>query len=235
MELKKAPQADLEKKKGSWLAMGFVAVLGLTLAAFVWTSYDVRMLQQGNLELDLAEEEMIPQSIVTPPPPPPPPAPTTVIEIVDDEEEIEEELEIDDLEVEENTEIEIFEPVEEEVEEDEIFMVVEKMPTLPQCKDLGSDQERNQCTQLEIIKTVQGNAKYPPIAKDAGIQGTVYVYFEVSKEGKVEKATVRRGVDKRLDEEALRAVNTLPRFDPGKQQGRAVRVQYTIPVKFIIR
>ncbi len=234
MQLKKSPQADLEKKRSSWIAMGFVASLGLMLAAFVWTSYDVRILEQGTLDLDLTEEEIIPQNMVTPPPPPPP-APTTVIEIVDDEEIIEEELEIDDLEVEENTEIEIFEPVEEEPEEDEIFMVVEKMPTLPQCKNISNPQERDQCTQLEIIKTVQGNAKYPPIAKDAGIQGTVYVYFEVNKEGKVEKAVVRRGVDRRLDEEALRAVNTLPRFEPGRQQGRPVRVQYTIPVKFIIR
>lgn len=122
-----------------------------------------------------------------------------------------------------------------EEESEEIFMTVEQMPALPQCKDISDNNKREQCTQLEIIKTVQGNAKYSPIAKDAGIQGTVYVYFEVSKDGKVEKASVRRGVDKRLDEEALRAVNTLPRFEPGKQDGRPVRVQYTIPVKFIIR
>lgn len=235
MQLKKSPEANLEKKRGSWIALGLVATLGLMLAAFVWTSYDVRLLDLGVLDLDLSEEEIIPPNIMTPPPPPPPPAPTTMIEIVDDEEEIEEELEIEDLDVDQDTEIEIFEPVEEEVEEDEIFMVVEKMPALPQCKDIANATERDQCTQLEIIKTVQGNAKYPPIAKDAGIQGTVYVYFEVSKEGKVENAVVRRGVDKRLDDEALRSVNSLPRFEPGRQQGRPVRVQYTIPVKFIIR
>jgi protein TonB len=63
----------------------------------------------------------------------------------------------------------------------------------------------------------------------------VYVYFEVSKEGKVENIQVRRGVDKRLDDEAVRAVKSLPLFEPGKQQGRNVRVQYTIPVKFTIK
>jgi protein TonB len=235
MEKIKNENVDIEKKRGSYLTVGLMAAMSLMLAAFVWTTYDVRELVSEKLELDLTEEEIIPQNIVTPPPPPPPPQQTTVIEIVDDEEEIEEELDLEDMELDEDTEIETFEEEEEEVEEDEIFMVVEKMPTLPACKNISDPQERDMCTQKEIITLVQSNAKYPPIAKDAGIQGTVYVYFEVSKEGKVENIQVRRGVDKRLDDEAVRAVKSLPLFEPGKQQGRNVRVQYTIPVKFTIK
>ena len=82
---------------------------------------------------------------------------------------------------------------------------------------------------------MSGNTKYPPIAKDAGIQGTVFVYFVVGKNGKVKDVKVLREVDPRLDKEAVRVVESLPQFEPGQQRGKAVSVQYTIPVKFIIR
>ena len=158
-----------------------------------------------------------------------------MIEIVDDEEEIEEELEIEDIEIDEDTEIEIVEVEEEEVVEEDIpFMIVEDMPGFGPCKS-KTGPERDQCTQLEIIKYVSSNTKYPPIAKDAGIQGTVFVYFVVGKDGKVKDGRVLRPVDPRLDEEALRVVSSLPDFEPGRQQGKPVSVQYTIPVKFIIR
>ena len=114
------------------------------------------------------------------------------------------------------------------------FMVVEKMPALEPCLDFSGD-ERHQCTQMEIVKYVSNNTKYPPTAKDAGIQGTVFVYFVVGKDGKVRDAKVLRGVDSRLDDEAVRVVKSLPAFEPGQQRGKPVSVQYTIPVKFTFR
>ncbi|MDP7436166.1 MAG: energy transducer TonB [Flavobacteriales bacterium] len=156
-----------------------------------------------------------------------------MIEIVDDEEEIEEELEIEDIELDEDTEIEIIED-EEDFEEDTPFMIVENMPAFGPCLRMRGD-ERHQCTQMEIIKYVSSNTKYPPIAKDAGIQGTVFVYFVVGKNGKVRDVKVLREVDPRLDKEAVRVVESLPTFEPGQQRGKSVSVQYTIPVKFIIR
>ena len=169
-----------------------------------------------------------------PPPPPPPESVPTVIEIVDDEEEIEEELEIEDIELDEDTEIEIIEE-EEELEDDTPFFSAEYMPGLGPCKDELDKDKRHQCTQMEIIKYVSKNTKYPPIAKDAGIQGTVYVYFVVGKDGNVRDVKILREVDPRLDKEAKRVVESLPKFEPGRQQGKNVSVQYTIPVKFIIR
>lgn len=231
---RKTPEANLENKRLAWRALGFVASLSLLLSALAWTSYDVAIVQKLNFEADLLEDEEIPVNVVQPPPPPPPPQQTTVIEIVDDEEEIEEELEIEDIELDEDTEIEIIEEVEEEVEEDIPFMIVENMPALGDCKAMRGD-ERHQCTQMEIIKYVSSNTKYPPIAKDAGIQGTVFVYFVVGKDGKVKDVRVLREVDARLDKEAVRVVESLPDFEPGQQRGKAVSVQYTIPVKFIIR
>jgi protein TonB len=231
---RKTPEANLENKRLAWRALGFVASLSLLLSALAWTSYDVAIVQKLNFEADLLEDEEIPVNVVQPPPPPPPPQQTTVIEIVDDEEEIEEELEIEDIELDEDTEIEIIEEVEEEVEDDIPFMIVENMPALGDCKSMRGD-ERHQCTQMEIIKYVSSNTKYPPIAKDAGIQGTVFVYFVVGKDGKVRDVRVLREVDARLDKEAVRVVESLPDFEPGQQRGKSVSVQYTIPVKFIIR
>ena len=230
---RKTTQADIENKRSTLRALGFIASLSLVLIALSWTSYDVITRQALNYEADLLEDEEIPINIVTPPPPPPPPQQTTVIEIVDDEEEIEIELEIEDIELDEDTEIEIIEE-DDEVEDDTPFMIVENMPALAQCKTMRGD-ERHQCTQMEIIKYVSKNTKYPPIAKDAGIQGTVFVYFVVGKDGKVKDVKVLREVDSRLDKEAKRVVESLPRFDPGSQRGKNVSVQYTIPVKFIIR
>ena len=88
---RKTTQADIENKRSTLRALGFIASLSLVLIALSWTSYDVITRQALNYEADLLEDEEIPINIVTPPPPPPPPQQTTVIEIVDDEEEIEEE------------------------------------------------------------------------------------------------------------------------------------------------
>ena len=230
---RKTPQADLENKRSTWRALGFIASLSIILIALSYTSYDVAIRQALNFEADLLEDEEIPVNVVTPPPPPPPPQPTTAIEIVDDDEEIEIELEIEDIELDEDTEIEVIEE-EEEVEDDTPFMVVENMPALGPCKSMRGD-ERHQCTQLEIIKYVSSNTKYPPIAKSAGIQGTVFVYFVVGKDGNVKDVKILKEVDSRLDAEAKRVVESLPKFEPGQQRGKNVSVQYTIPVKFIIR
>jgi protein TonB len=230
---RKTPQADIENKRSTLRALGFIASLSLVLVALSWTSYDVITRQALNYEADLLEDEEIPVNVVTPPPPPPPPQQTTVIEIVDDEEEIEIELEIEDIELDEDTEIEIIED-DDDVDDDTPFMIVENMPALGQCKTMRGD-ERHQCTQMEIIKYVSKNTKYPPIAKDAGIQGTVFVYFVVGRDGNVKNVKVLREVDSRLDKEAKRVVESLPRFEPGQQRGKSVSVQYTIPVKFIIR
>ena len=173
--------------------------------------------------LDEVDQELPAWIWVERTPPPPPPRGTTTIEIVDDR----------DMEIVEIMGEEIVE--EEEGSEEEIpFMIVEDMPGFGPCK-IMSGQERDQCTQLEIIKYISNNMKYPPIAKDAGIQGTVFVYFVVGRNGTVKDTRVLRPVDPRLDAEALRVVSSLPDFEPGRQQGKPVSVQYTIPVKFIFR
>ena len=100
-------------------------------------------------------------------------------------------------------------------------MVVENMPEFP-----GGD--------LGLMKYIQKNVKYPPIAKEYNITGKVYVQFIVDKSGIVTNVKVVRGVDKNLDAEAVRVVKSLPKYKPGKQRGKPVRVMFTIPINFTL-
>ena len=216
MEPKKNPEISLEKKKGLYFQIGLVITLIVILGAFEWKSYEKVDYNLGQLNLDDIEEEIIPitkQEIKPPPPPPPPPE---VIEIVEDEVEIEEELEIEETESDEDIAIEI-----EEESDDDFFMVVENMPEFP-----GGD--------VGLMKYIQNNVKYPPIAKEYNITGKVYIQFIVDKTGSVTNVKVVRGVDKNLDAEAVRVVKSLPKYKPGKQRGQNVRVMFTIPINFTL-
>ncbi|HNU78363.1 MAG TPA: energy transducer TonB, partial [Prolixibacteraceae bacterium] len=75
----------------------------------------------------------------------------------------------------------------------------------------------------------------PVIAQENGIQGKVYVTFVVDRDGGISDAKVARGVDPSLDKEALRVVNSLPKWKPGKQRGKPVRVSYTVPISFVLQ
>ena len=237
MEVKKSPQANLDaRERGmSRFFVGLMAVGALLLSSFVWTEFDIRTIENDQVLSELIEEEESPINITAPPPPPPPPpVQTTVIEIVEDEEEVEEELDLD-LDFEEDTEVEEFEFEEEEVAEEALdYFKVEKLPAFPGCEDVTVDEIKG-CTEGKVIGFVQSNAKYPEIAKEAGIDGTVYVYYEIDKKGNVANAKVVRSVHKYLDEAALEAVRKLPKHTPGSQQGKAVAVKYNIPVRFTIK
>ncbi len=222
MELKKNPEVDLEKRRPALMWMGLLFSLALVLVAFEWKIFDKVDTGLGDLELDMIEEEIIPQSIQKPPPPPPPPAPTTVIEIVDDDEEIEEELELEDMEIDQDTEIEFIEEYEEEVVEEEIFTIVEEMPSFP-----GGE--------AKLFEYLGKNIKYPQIAKEAGISGIVYVTFVVDANGNITEVQVLRGIGGGCDEEAVRVVKNMPKWTPGKQRGKAVKVRYNLPIRFSLK
>ena len=216
MEPKKNPEISLEKKKGLFFQIGLVVTLVIVLGAFEWKSYEKVDYNLGQLNLDDLEEEIIPitrQEITPPPPPPPPPE---VIVIVEDIVEIVDEAKIETTESDEMVAIEI-----EEESDEEFFMVVENMPEFP-----GGD--------AGIMKYIQKNVKYPPIAKEYNITGKVFVSFIVDKSGSVSDVKIARGVDKSLDAEALRVVKSLPKYKPGKQRGKAVRVMFTIPINFTL-
>lgn len=227
MELKKSKKANLENNRTIFLQIGLVVVLGIILAAFEWSSKPNMENTLGELaDMDL-EEEIIPitrQQEVKPPPPPPPPKVTEVLNIVEDDVEIEDELIIEDAEADQNMEIEIVEfEEEEEVAEEEVFFIVEDMPSFQ-----GKGQEG-------FRSWIAKNLRYPEIAAENGISGKVYVQFAVNSVGKVVDAVVVRGVDPALDKEAVRVVMSSPKWAPGKQRGKSVKVQFTFPINFVLQ
>ena len=223
MELKKNPKVDLRRYSGLFLEIGFVLSLGIMLLAFNITQRDRTGSSLGELDDMVAEEEIIPitrQQEIKPPPPPEPPKVTEVLNIVEDDVEIEDELEIEDTEADQETAVEIVE-IEDEEEEDEaqVFFIVENMPVFP-----GGD--------LELRKHIAQNVVYPEIAKENGIQGRVFVQFVVNQKGTIEQVKVIRGVDPALDREAVRVISKLPKWKPGSQRGKPVRVSFTVPINF---
>jgi protein TonB len=111
----------------------------------------------------------------------------------------------------------------EPAKESEVFFIVEKMPDFLY-KDLNG---------INAFRAyVMDNIKYPKEAMDKGIQGKVYVAFVVEADGSISSLKIVRGVNKLLDEEALRAVKTAPKWTPGEQKGKKVRVSFTIPVTY---
>jgi protein TonB len=222
MELKKSPKADLNLLRTLFFEIGLCVALAGTLVAFNWREGDGEAASLGTLKLEDLTEMEIPQTEqkVTPPPPPPPPT----LEIVADEEVIEED-EIASTEVTQETRIEV--PVMEMEEETaapepEIFTVVEEMPSFP-----GGDQE--------LLKFMAENTKYPPLARENGLQGIVVVTFVVDERGRIDKVQVLRGIGGGCDEEAIRVVKAMPQWKSGKQRGMPVRVQYNLPFRFTLR
>lgn len=226
MELKKSPKADLENKRNIFVQVGLVVSLAICLYAFDSTSKVKQVSSLGNMQEQAVEEEVIPvtrQEEVKPPPPPPPPKVVDILNIVDDNMDIKDELQIDDTEANDKTAItavmQVSQEKEEEKEDTPVFFIVEDMPEFP-----GG--------QLALRKFIAQAVKYPVIAQENGIQGKVFVNFVVAKDGSVTNAKIARGVDPSLDKEALRVVNSLPKWKPGRQGGKPVRVSYTVPINF---
>lgn len=223
MEEKKSPKANLENKRLMFMQIGMIISLLIAWLAFEHKSYDKREIDASLLNREIAvdedmveitkQEEQKPQPVEVP-------QQTTQLEIVDDDVETQD-LEIN-AEVDQQEVIEEYVPVEveeEEVVEQEIFQIVEEMPSFP-----GGE--------AELLKYVATHIKYPQIARETGIQGRVFVGFVVEPDGSVSNVKILRGIGGGCDEEAVRVIKSLPKWKPGKQRGKAVRVSYQIPVLF---
>ena len=223
MQLKKSPKASLEDKKLTYVLMGLVLVLSICYVAFEWTEKEVTKYEVTDTEFFFEEEIDIQQTTQETPPPPPPPAvqEVEVLNVVEDDVETET-IEIN-TEDDKDVEVVIAPPVEAPVEEEEeevIFVVVESMPEFP-----GGQQA--------LFKYLADNVKYPVIAQENGIQGRVICQFVVNKDGSiVDVVAVRSSGEPSLDKEAIRVIQSMPKWKPGKQRGKPVRVKYTVPVNF---
>ncbi len=228
MEAKKSEKADLEKKKGLHIEIGLVTILALVLVAFNIRSTDKKdsgfAQQMVSTEM---EEEIIQtqeeQDIPEPEPEQPEPEVTTELEVVEDDAELTHELGIVDAGDNANKEQQevVISDVggEETVEEEEIFVFVEEYPSYP-----GGEEA--------LYKYLGENIQYPDVARDNGITGTVVIRFVVEKDGSITKAAIAREIGGGCGKEALRVVNAMPKWKPGKQSGKAVRTEFTLPVQF---
>ena len=226
MEIKKTPKADLENKKSTWLLVGYVIVLAFMFIAFEWTKRDIKIDTSQAITDLVFEEEIIPiteqPEQAAPPPPPAAPPIAETLTIVEDDADVEETTIATSEETNQAVEIK-YVPVaveEEEPEEQTIFEVVEQMPEFPNGGMAG------------LMQYMSKNIKYPTIAQENGTQGRVTVQFVVNRDGSIVDAKVLRGVDPYLDKEAIRVISSMPKWKPGMQRGKAVRVKYTVPVMF---
>lgn len=223
MDVKKSPKASLEDKKFLFVLMGLVMVLSLLYIGFEWTDREVTVYQADNSNLNAEEEIEVVQTAQELPPPPPPPAPE-VVEVLN---VVENNVEVASVNIntedDKNKEVVISAPVTsapiQEEEDQVVFQVVEKMPSFP-----GGD--------AALFKFLGDNVKYPVIAQENGVQGRVICQFVVNKDGSIVDVEVVRSVDPSLDKEAIRVIKSMPKWSPGQQRGKPVRVKYTLPVNF---
>lgn len=225
MEVKKYPEADLNRMSGLFFNIGLALSLAIILMAFEWRFYEkVAMvdLSAGSIEFE---------ELIDIPPTEQPPAPPqnivqqpTVIE-VPDEQLITEEIIFDlDVEATEQTVVEEIvytpkPPVEEVAEE--IFTIVEEQP----------HPEGGISAFYEYVRK---NLNYPAQARRMGIEGKVYVQFVVDKDGKITDVAAIKGIGAGCDEEAVNVVQNAPAWHPGKQRGRPVKVRMILPITFLL-
>lgn len=224
MEAKKSKKAAIENQRGSWLLMGVVVALAFMFVSFEWTQHDVRVAANSLTSDPIFVEELVPITFPEEklePPPPPETKVTEVFEIVKNDIEVVDDFSTVSEDKNLNHEIVWIAPeVEaEEVDEDIIVDHVEHMPEFP-----GG--------MTALMKYLGSNIKYPTISQEVGSQGRVIVQFVVNKDGTIVNPTVVRGVDAYLDKEAVRVISSMPKWKPGVQNGKKVRVKYTVPVVF---
>jgi protein TonB len=228
MEIKKSPSADLENKRLSFVFIGLVIVLALVYITLEWTQRDVAVYDASVIVDAQVDDEIIPVTIQdqTPPPPPeiaPPPPVVVDIQIVENTENVGDNT-VASSESNQNVVIQpqapvIIAPIEDDPDERTVFVIVEKMPSFP-----GGD--------AEMRKFISKNIRYPKISEENGVEGRVVVSFVVGRTGEITDIEIMKSVDKYLDAEAMRVVSAMPKWTPGEQRGKAVKVKYVLPVVF---
>lgn len=226
MESKKTNRANLENKRGIFLQIGFIIALAICLLAFEWqTSEKNTSINYGSHGEYI--EEILPISTDHHKPVPPLPAPRAIytINIVDKPDVINSDWPIFDAGATASSAIPEMFPLPEEptdMKEDTIFIVVEKDPEFP--GGLAA-----------MYEYIGNNIVYPKIAREVNIQGTVHLTFVVEKNGSLTDIQIKRSPDQLLSDEALRVISSMPRWTPGKQRGKPVRVSFYLPIKFTLQ
>ena len=217
MVAKKSPEANLEKKKCLYVLLGFVMVLSLVYIVFEWSQKDLPTYDRNQYLSNFVDDIVLPPPTTQTPPPPPPPRPVEEFKIVEKPTTTENvALKSEDSPtegVEQPTNVK-YEVTPEAIEE--IHNFVEEMPQF----------------KGDIMLFLSKNIKYPALAQELGLQGKVICQFVVDRNGAIENVEVVRGIDKSLDNEAVRVIKSMPNWKPGRMNGRTVKVKYTLPIYF---
>lgn len=221
MEVKKAPKANLENKKNIFLEVGFTIALAIVLVSFEWKSPANETQAYVSDFINVDDVDLIPiTKFEDPKPLPPPPSLIKDIFVITDDPELSD----DDIVIPESDQNEanpaaILPDVNyvTETDEEAPFVVVEEAPEFL----AGSVQ-----------KWIAKNVKYPVLAQENGITGKVFIQFVIEKDGSISNIKVLRSVDASLDKEAVRVIQSMPKWKPGKQRKQTVRVSYTLPINF---
>jgi len=226
MEVKKTKKADLEQKRFMFLQIGFIVALGASLVAFEWKSTRQNPGELVDNSIVDEEEEMIPIIREREPEVEQPKPKQIVLEellIVEDDYDLpEDELEINSESLEDlSIALEQLDEEEEDEEPFHFYALADK-PKYP-----GGEEA--------LRAFLASSVRYPVIAAENGIEGTVYLNFVISKTGRVEKVSILRGVDASLDKEAMRVVSMMPDWEPGRQGTKPVPVSYQVPIKFALQ
>ncbi len=243
MEVKKNPKKDLRSKSIIFFQAGLILVLLLVWRGLERKSFKREVIQQVVEEIVEEIEEEIPITKVVfrrPPPPPPPPPSMEIVEVVEDDEP-EPETVFEETDVEEDEEIpeEVpdFSDVEDgEGEEEEIgdvpFHVIEESAIFPGCEKERSPQARKDCFSKKLDKIITRKFN-TDIAEELGLSGVqrIYLTFKVDKSGKVTDIRAKARHPK-LQQEAIRVANLLPKMTPGKQRKKPVSMTFTKPITF---
>jgi protein TonB len=221
MKTKKSEKANLEKKRWLFFQIGLILSLALVLVAFEWGSkgskkgfneFTHSMIDEDLMEITMHKEKEleIPKPKINP-----------VIDVVDD---LDEQDEVDiNVEVTDETlndpDFRIDDIIEKDPEDDVIRIAVEVFPQFP-----GGEAAMQQYLRSNLV--------YTTLAREINLQGSVYVTFVVWKDGTIREIEILRGLGAGLDEEVIRVMNGMPMWTPGNQNGKAVNVRLTMPVRF---
>lgn len=222
---------SLEKKRPLLFTAGLLFAVSMALVSFEWRTPYYGEIQGSSEDDDITYEYDSPpvtlREVEEPTErPEPPQLSTDQFDIVDEidpeiDEQEPDELVFEPVDLPEGALID-YAPEEKEVEDNTPFIYVEDMPLYP-----GGD--------AGLLAYLSKNTSFPQVAIDNSITGTVFVSYVVNKKGNVTDVKVARGVHPILDKEAVRVVKTLNGYTAGKQRGRPVNVQFTVPIRFILK
>lgn len=229
METKKSEKANLENKRSIYFQFGIIIALGLAFAAFEWESPAKTRVATGGTIWDLIPTDTVINTVqkeekITPPKP----ILSYELNLVDDDKLIKDGPDVFEIIDQEIPTDYVFNPgtskdlaPEEDAGDNNgiPFIIVEKMPVFE-----GGE--------AEMYKFLKENLEYPQIAKETGIQGVVYTTFVVEKDGSISNIKLLRGIGGGCDEEALRVISLMPKWTPGLQRMKPVRVAFNMPISF---